>query len=63
MKSNLTTLKCWFAPKQIHLFFFFADVKCEGTGTNVLMSPEHGVFGYGSIDLLAGDEDDVVFNP
>lgn len=39
------------------------NMKCPGTGNNVLMSPEQGVFGYGSIDLLAGDEDDDVFNP
>ncbi|XP_051930048.1 CTD small phosphatase-like protein 3 [Hippocampus zosterae] len=30
---------------------------------SVLMSPEQGVFGYGSIDLLVGDEDDHIFNP
>ncbi|XP_026178740.1 CTD small phosphatase-like protein 3 isoform X1 [Mastacembelus armatus] len=39
------------------------NMKCAGTGNSVLMSPEQGVFGYGSIDLLAGDEDDDVFNP
>lgn len=39
------------------------NMKCAGSGNNVLMSPEQGVFGYGSIDLLAGDEDDDVFNP
>lgn len=39
------------------------NMKCEGTGTNVLMSPEQGVFGYGSINLLAGDEDDDMFDP
>lgn len=39
------------------------NVKCAGTGNSVLMSPEQGVFGYGSIDLLAGDEEDDVFNP
>ncbi|XP_077391519.1 CTD small phosphatase-like protein 3 [Festucalex cinctus] len=33
----------------------------KSPGNNVLMSPEQGVFGYGSIDLL-GDEDDI-FNP
>lgn len=37
-------------------------MKCAGTG-NVLMSPEQGVFGYGSIDLLAGDEEDDIFSP
>ncbi|XP_068175664.1 CTD small phosphatase-like protein 3 [Antennarius striatus] len=30
---------------------------------NVLMSPEQCVFGYGSIDLLTGDEEDDVFSP
>ncbi|XP_077440309.1 CTD small phosphatase-like protein 3 isoform X2 [Vanacampus margaritifer] len=35
----------------------------KSPGTNVLMSPEQGVFGYGSIDLLVGDEDDHIFNP
>ncbi|XP_078114833.1 CTD small phosphatase-like protein 3 [Sander vitreus] len=39
------------------------NVKCAGTGSNVLMSPEQGVFGFGSIDLLAGEEDDEIFNP
>lgn len=39
------------------------NLKCPRTGSNVLMSPEQGVFGYGSIDLLAGDEDDDVFSP
>lgn len=45
------------------LFFFCPDVKRADSGNSVLMSPEQGVFGYGSIDLLAGDEDDDVFNP
>ncbi|KAM8745719.1 CTD small phosphatase-like protein 3 [Acanthopagrus schlegelii] len=39
------------------------NVKCAGTENSVLMSPEQGVFGYGSIDLLAGDEEDDVFSP
>ncbi|KAM9357781.1 CTD small phosphatase-like protein 2-B [Symphorus nematophorus] len=39
------------------------NVRCPGSENNVLMSPEQGVFGYGSIDLLAGDEEDDVFNP
>ncbi|XP_070688483.1 CTD small phosphatase-like protein 3 [Pempheris klunzingeri] len=39
------------------------NVKRADAGNNILMSPEQGVFGYGSIDLLAGDEDDDVFNP
>ncbi|XP_028259899.1 CTD small phosphatase-like protein 2 [Parambassis ranga] len=38
------------------------NLKCAGTGS-VLMSPEQGVFGYGSMDIFAGDEDDDVFNP
>ncbi|XP_054459018.1 CTD small phosphatase-like protein 2 [Anoplopoma fimbria] len=32
-------------------------------GDKVLMSPEQGVFGFGSIDLLAGEEEDDIFNP
>lgn len=39
------------------------NLKCPGTGKSVLLSPEQGVFGYGSMDLLAGDEDDDVFDP
>ncbi|KAM6921479.1 CTD small phosphatase-like protein 3 [Xenentodon cancila] len=39
------------------------NLKCPETGSSVLLSPEQGVFGYGSIDLLAGDEDDDVFDP
>ncbi|XP_054913256.1 CTD small phosphatase-like protein 3 isoform X1 [Poeciliopsis prolifica] len=39
------------------------NVKCPETANSVLLSPEQGVFGYGSIDLLAGDEDDDVFDP
>ncbi|XP_054646577.1 CTD small phosphatase-like protein 3 isoform X1 [Dunckerocampus dactyliophorus] len=35
----------------------------KSAGNNVLMSPEQGVFGYGSIDLLVGDEDDHIFSP
>ena len=42
---------------------FYPDVKSAGTENSVLMSPEQGVFGYGSIDLLAGDEEDDVFSP
>ncbi|KAK5869725.1 hypothetical protein PBY51_024423 [Eleginops maclovinus] len=38
------------------------NVKREGSG-NVLMSPEQGVFGFGSIDLLAGEEDEDIFSP
>ncbi|XP_047444331.1 CTD small phosphatase-like protein 2 [Mugil cephalus] len=38
------------------------NFKRSRTGS-VVMSPEQGVFGYGSIDLLAGDEDDDIFNP
>ncbi|TNN37581.1 CTD small phosphatase-like protein 2 [Liparis tanakae] len=32
-------------------------------GNTVLMSPEQGMFGFGSIDLLAGEEEDDIFNP
>ncbi|XP_029286438.1 CTD small phosphatase-like protein 2-B isoform X2 [Cottoperca gobio] len=39
------------------------NVKRAGSGTTVLMSPEQGVFGFGSIDLLAGEEEDDIFNP
>ncbi|KAM4574462.1 CTD small phosphatase-like protein 3 [Fundulus diaphanus] len=39
------------------------NMKCSEAGNSVLMSPEQGVFGYGSMDLLAGDEDDDVFDP
>ncbi|XP_057696044.1 CTD small phosphatase-like protein 3 [Corythoichthys intestinalis] len=35
----------------------------KGQGNNVLMSPEQGVFGYGSMDLLVGEDDDHVFSP
>ncbi|XP_034386967.1 CTD small phosphatase-like protein 3 [Cyclopterus lumpus] len=37
------------------------NVKCAGN--NVLMSPEQGMFGFGSIDLLAAEEEDDIFNP
>lgn len=43
-------------------FFSCSDLKCPEKANSLLMSPEQGVFGYGSIDLLAEDEDDV-FNP
>ncbi|XP_041646631.1 CTD small phosphatase-like protein 2 [Cheilinus undulatus] len=39
------------------------NVNYAETGHNVLMSPEQGVFGFGSIDLLAGEEEEDVFNP
>ncbi|XP_034531763.1 CTD small phosphatase-like protein 3 [Notolabrus celidotus] len=39
------------------------NFRCPDSGSNVLMSPEQGFFGFGSVDLLAGDEDDDVFNP
>ncbi|XP_008331984.1 CTD small phosphatase-like protein 3 [Cynoglossus semilaevis] len=38
------------------------NMKCARK-SNILMSPEQGVFGYGSIDLLVGDEDEDGFNP
>ncbi|XP_037106014.1 CTD small phosphatase-like protein 3 isoform X1 [Syngnathus acus] len=37
------------------------DYKSEEN--NVMMSPEQGVFGYGSIDLLVGDADNHIFSP
>lgn len=39
------------------------NVRCPGAGHNILMSPEQGVFGYGSMDLLSGDEDEDIFSP
>lgn len=39
------------------------NVRCPDAGHNILLSPEQGVFGYGSMDLLAGDEDDDIFSP
>uniref|UniRef100_A0A1A7XH76 FCP1 homology domain-containing protein n=1 Tax=Iconisemion striatum TaxID=60296 RepID=A0A1A7XH76_9TELE len=39
------------------------NVECSETGNSVLMSPEQGVFGYGSVDLLAGEEEDDIFDP
>ncbi|XP_029356534.1 CTD small phosphatase-like protein 2 [Echeneis naucrates] len=38
------------------------NIKCQ-MSNRVLMSPEQGVFGYSSIDLLAGNEDEDVFDP
>ncbi|XP_059197482.1 CTD small phosphatase-like protein 2-A [Centropristis striata] len=39
------------------------NVKHGATGNDVLMSPEQGVFGFGSIDLLAGEDEEEVFSP
>ncbi|XP_074523579.1 CTD small phosphatase-like protein 3 [Halichoeres trimaculatus] len=39
------------------------NVRCPESGSNVLLSPEQGFFAFGTADLLAGDEDDDVFNP
>ncbi|XP_034035966.1 CTD small phosphatase-like protein 3 [Thalassophryne amazonica] len=39
------------------------NVKSSDTGNSVLLSPQQGVFGYGSMDLLAGEEDEDVFSP
>lgn len=41
--------------------FFCPDVK--RADSSVVMSPEQGVFGFGSVDLLAGEEEDDTFNP
>ncbi|KAF3835270.1 hypothetical protein F7725_027828 [Dissostichus mawsoni] len=38
------------------------NVKRDGSG-DVLMSPEQGVFGFGSIELLSGEEDEDIFSP
>nr|XP_061831892.1 CTD small phosphatase-like protein 3 [Nerophis lumbriciformis] len=35
----------------------------KSTENNVLMSPEQGVFGYGSVELLVGEDDDHIFSP
>lgn len=58
-----TTVRNIYSPIVRFLTPSKENVKCADTGNNVLMSPEQGVFGYGSIDLLAGDEEDDVFNP
>ncbi|XP_037530430.1 CTD small phosphatase-like protein 3 [Nematolebias whitei] len=39
------------------------NLKCPETENSVIMSPEQGVFGYSSIELLAGEEEDDVFDP
>lgn len=39
------------------------NIKGAEGGHNVLMSPEQGVFGYGSMDLFSSDEEDYVFSP
>ncbi|XP_017268793.1 CTD small phosphatase-like protein 3 [Kryptolebias marmoratus] len=39
------------------------NLKCPETEDSVIMSPEQGVFGYGSMELLAGDEENDVFDP
>ncbi|XP_034738199.1 CTD small phosphatase-like protein 2-B [Etheostoma cragini] len=58
-----TTARNIYSPMVRFLTPTKENVKCAGTGSNVLMSPEQGVFGFGSIDLLAGEEDDDIFNP
>lgn len=61
---NSTTARNIYTPIVRFLTPSKENMKCPGTGHNVLMSPEQGVFGYGSIDLLAGDEEeDDVFSP
>nr|XP_046247592.1 CTD small phosphatase-like protein 3 [Scatophagus argus] len=57
-----TTVRNIYSPIVRFLTPSKENVKCADAG-NVLMSPEQCVFGYGSIDLLAGDEEDDVFNP
>ena len=42
--------------------FFLLDVNLSDS-VNVMMSPEQCVFGCGSIDLLAGEEEDDIFSP
>lgn len=62
MTPRNTTARNIYSPIVRFLTPSKENVKCTDTA-NVLMSPEQGVFGYGSIDLLAGDEEDEVFNP
>lgn len=39
-------------------------MKCDDDAVNnVFLSPDQGVFGYASMDLLAGDDEEDVFNP
>lgn len=41
-----------------------ADSGSPGVGRDIMMSPEQFVFGYGSMSLLAGEEDGQdVFSP
>ena len=45
-----------------HVVFLCPD--SNRTGKRIVLSPEQGVFGFGSDELLAGDEDeDDIFNP
>lgn len=46
----------------VHACFLCPDMTFSDRG-NVLMSPEQCVFSFGSIDLLAEDEEDDIFNP
>ncbi|KAA8589443.1 hypothetical protein FQN60_012808 [Etheostoma spectabile] len=58
-----TTARNIYSPMVRFLTPTKENVKCAGTGSNVLMSPEQGMFGFGSIDLLAGEEHDDIFSP
>ncbi|XP_014193143.1 CTD small phosphatase-like protein 2-A [Haplochromis burtoni] len=60
---NATTARNIYSPIVRFLTPSKENLKYAGTGTSVLMSPERGVFGCGSIDLLGGDEDDDIFDP
>lgn len=42
--------------------FSWPDLNSPETENKVIMSPEQGVFGYGSVELLAGEEDET-FDP
>lgn len=55
-------LRCPRVLQFVRAFCLCTDVKLTDTGS-VLVSPEQCVFGYGSIDLLAGDDEDDVFSP
>lgn len=46
----------------LRVCFLCPDVTVSDRG-NVLMSPEQCVFSLGSIDLLAEDEEEDIFNP
>lgn len=58
----LTSHLCFLYYMRACVCFLCPDVKFSDRG-NVLMSPEQCVFSFGSIDPLAEDEEDDIFNP